>query len=106
MKLILFDFGCPECGEFEELVKPEIKSIKCPKCGSKAKRLISPVRIDKLGMATQEGATPTSIDYFEKVHASRRKVEEKAYEAHGDYGSQPGGAGGSFTPEKASAMGG
>lgn len=103
-KLILFDFECPKCGIFEELVQPTEKSAQCPRCESPAPRIISPVKIDRLGMAVQEGASPTSIDYFERVHRQRKAIENKCYEAHGDYGSHAGSDGGVLTPEKAAQL--
>jgi putative FmdB family regulatory protein len=106
MKLILFDFLCAEHGLFEELVKPEIHQAPCPKCGSSAQRQISAVRIDKTGMALQDGATPTSIDHFERVHRERRRIEEKTYREHGDYGPSAGaGITGPVTPDIASHLG-
>lgn len=104
-KLILFDFECPEHGIFEELVQPTEWSAQCPRCKSPAPRIISPVKIDRLGMAVQSGATETSIAYFERVHRQRKAIEDSRFKAHGDYGSQPGSDGGSMTPEKAAEMG-
>lgn len=97
-KLMMFEFICPVHGLFEDLVKPTRKSIPCPQCGANARRQISAVRIDRLGMATQEGATPTSIDYFEKVHKERRAIEDRKYERNGDYGAEAGGDGGRGYP--------
>lgn len=106
MKLILFDFECPEHGVFEDLVKSSVRSVPCPQCKAPASRIISPVRIDRLGMATSDGATPTSIDYFEKVHRERKAIEEKTFAEHGDYGNHAGGDGGRpVSPEVATSLG-
>lgn len=101
----MFDFLCDEHGLFEDLVQPAVHQAPCPTCGHNARRQISAVRIDKLGMATDSGATPTSIDYFERVHNERRRIEEKSYERHGDYGVHAGSDGGApVTSEIASAL--
>lgn len=106
MKLILYDFECPVHGKFEDMVKSDIHQVPCPQCKAPASRLISPVKIDKLGMAVQDGASPTSIDYFERVHRQRKKIESATYEAHGDYGTHAGGDGGApVTPEVAAKLG-
>lgn len=55
-------------------------------------------RIDRMGMALGEGATPTAIDHFERVHKERRAIEEKRFKEHGDYGPMPGSDGGSGHP--------
>lgn len=56
-------------------------------------------RIDKLGMAVRSGATPTSIDAFERAHRQQKVIEERAEREHGDYGTAPGGDGGrSYAP--------
>jgi putative FmdB family regulatory protein len=96
--MILYDFECPVHGLFEELVKSGIHQIPCPQCGRTSNRQISAVHIDRLGMAVQEGATPTSLDYFEKVHKERRAIEDRNYERHGDYGAEAGGDGGRGYP--------
>ena len=104
-KLTLYDFLCPTCGEFEELVQPTEQSAQCPQCQSPARRLISPVRIDRSAMATQPGATETSIRHFERLHRQRKVIEEKRYAEHGDYGSHAGSDGGSpMTPERAAHL--
>jgi hypothetical protein len=105
-KLILFDFLCAEHGLFEDLAKPDIHQVPCPKCGLNAIRQISAPRIDKSAMALQSGATPTSIDHFERVHRERRAIEERTYANHGDYGTHAGAdSGGTVTPEIAGALG-
>lgn len=97
-KLILFDFLCPTHGLFEDLVNPDIHQVPCPRCKANASRQISPVRIDKYDMATQSGATPTSIDHFERLHRERRAIEDKNHSNHGDYGPMAGSDGGAGYP--------
>lgn len=97
-KLILYDFLCPTHGLFEELVKSRKHSIPCPTCKANARRQISAVRIDRTAMATQEGATPTSIDHFERIHKERRAIEERHHKEHGDYGPEAGSDGGRGYP--------
>lgn len=90
-KLILFDFGCTKCGHrFEEMAKPADYWSRCPQCGANARREISPVRIDRSRMAVTEGATPTSIDHFDRIHKQRKVIEEKSMRNHGDYGKAAG----------------
>jgi putative FmdB family regulatory protein len=90
-KLILFQFACTKCGNsFEDLAKPGDYWCKCPECGANAKREITPVRIDNTAFATQEGATPTSIDRWDRMHQQRKKIEEKRMRDHGDYGKAAG----------------
>jgi len=38
-----FDFQCPQGHVTEEFISGEPKDIECPKCGSPAKRIISPI---------------------------------------------------------------
>ena len=105
-KLILYDFECPTHGKFEDLAKSDVRQIPCPVCKAPASRLISPVKIDKIGMALQDGASPTSVDYFERIHRQRKKIEDRNYDRHGDYGVSAGGDGGSpLTPEAAGKLG-
>lgn len=104
-KLILFDFECPEHGVFEELVQPDIRQARCPRCDSAAPRILSPVRIDRMAMALQPGATESSIKHFERAHRQQKAIEDRKFRDHGDYGSQPGSDGGSITPERAAHFG-
>lgn len=105
-KLLLFDFECPVHGLFEDLVKSSKKTTPCPQCKAPAIRQISPVKIDKIGMALQDGASPTSIDYFEHIHKQRKKIEDATFKEHGDYGSHPGGGSGKpLTPKDAGKLG-
>lgn len=105
-KLILYDFECPLHGLFEELVNSSVRESPCPQCGAPAQRTISPVRIDRTAMALQDGATPTSIDHFERIHRERKAIEDRAYSEHGDYGNHAGSAGGRpVTPEIAAQLG-
>lgn len=105
MKLLMFDFLCPTHGLFEDMVNPSTHSAPCPKCKTPASRQISPVRIDKTSMALSSGATPTSIDHFERVHRQRRAIEDRTFREHGDYGSAAGSDGGApVTPEIAGAL--
>ncbi len=97
-KLILFDFECPKHGLFEDLVHPHIHETPCPRCKTNALRQISPVRIDRMGMALQEGASPTSVDHFERLHKQRRAIEDRRHRDHGDYGPMAGSDGGSGYP--------
>jgi|SRR5579871_1589853 len=102
---MMWDFECPKCGVFEELAQPSEKTAQCPRCQSAAPRIISPVRIDRWGMALQPGATETSIAYFDRAHRQRKAIEDKRFRDHGDYGAAPGSDGGCLTPDKAALLG-
>lgn len=101
----MFDFECPKHGVFEDLVKSSVRETPCPQCKAPAPRIISPVHIDRIGMALQSGASPTSIDYFERIHRERKAIEDKSYSEHGDYGNHAGSDGGRpITPAIAGHM--
>jgi len=89
-KLMLFDFLCSTHGLFEDLVNPAIRTAPCPKCGRNASREISAVRIDKLGMAMSDSASPESVSYFKRVHAQRKAIEARNEANHDDYGKPAG----------------
>ena len=90
-KLILFDFHCTKCAhDFEDLVKPSVYWLKCPKCKGNAQRVMSPVRIDRTRIALTSGASPESIAHFDRIHNQRRAIEEKSMANHGDYGKAAG----------------
>lgn len=56
-------------------------------------------------MAMQDGATPTAIDHFERVHRERKAIEERSYREHGDYGTHAGSDGGApVSPDIASSL--
>ncbi len=104
-KLMMFEFSCPHCGQFEDLVKPDIRQAPCPRCKAPAERIISPVRIDRYAMALGVGATPTAIEHFDRIHRERRAIEDRAFERNGDYGVQAGSSGGApVTPRIAATM--
>jgi len=89
-KLIYFDFQCQACATvFEELVKPDQHRHEC-KCGGNAERLIATPRIDLLGMAMSESASPASVRKFDRLHQQQRAKEERCFERNGDYGTRPG----------------
>ena len=95
---MLYDFVCPTGHEFEEFVYSNEREAKC-ECGLIGQRQMPTPRIDKYGMSLRVGATPTSIDYFDKVHRQQKVIEERAEREHGDYGVAPGGdGGGSYAP--------
>ena len=90
-KLILFDFKCTKCARaFEELVKPGDYWAPCPECGGNAQRQLCAPTIDYKSLALSEGATPTSIAKFDRVHQQRKRIEDRTFANHGDYGKAPG----------------
>ncbi len=92
MSKILYDWRCSSCDlAFEELSHSSVREVVCPNCGAIAERkLITPPRIDRLGMGAQKYASPESIDYFDRVHRQQRRIEESREAEHGDYGPAPG----------------
>lgn len=75
-KFILFEFACNECGhEFDELVKPEIYSAPCPKCGKKAERQLSAGHLDwKLGV--QSSSFPTLASKWARMQEQKARVDK------------------------------
>jgi putative FmdB family regulatory protein len=46
----VYEFECESCGRVsEELVRMDTKSIKCPKCAAKAKKIMSLCAFDLKG---------------------------------------------------------
>ena len=90
-KLILFEFACTQCGHvFEDLTKPDMYWSKCPECMANAKRILSSPRINHQAMAGSDSASPETLRHFDKVHNQRKKIEEKRFADHGDYGKPAG----------------
>ena len=40
---LIAEYKCPKCGKIEELSKEPL--LKCPRCGSKLKRIYSPTNL-------------------------------------------------------------
>lgn len=80
-KLIMFDWGCDNGHEFEELVKPDTLEMECPQCGAIAKRLISPVRSDwrKMGV---DPDFPTAASKWEKMQRQKASKEDSVNLKH------------------------
>jgi hypothetical protein len=90
-KFMYFDFQCPVCSLIiEDFVKPDTVWIECPKCQGTAKRILTPVRIDRTAIACTLGASPESIAHFDRIHRQQKAIEQKNFENHGDYGKSPG----------------
>jgi len=81
MKLILFDFQCTEGHQFEDLVKSDVHEVDCPKCGQKAKREISPVRLDwrKMGV---DSDFPTCQDKWDKMQREAKNKPDSENLTH------------------------
>lgn len=75
-KFILFDFECNDCGhEFDDLVKPDIYTTPCPKCGKESRRLASAGHLDwKLGV--QSSSFPTLADKWERIQRQKARVDK------------------------------
>ena len=89
--LMFYDYHCTQCGAtFEELLPTDQLGIAC-ECGATAKRILSPVRIDRMRIACSgSSASPESIAHFDRVHRQRKTIEERAFKEHGDYGKAAG----------------
>lgn len=84
------DFHCTECSTtWEAFVDHLVNELPC-ECGTTARRILTPVRIDRSAIALTVGASPESIAHFDRVHSQRKTIEERTYAEHGDYGKAPG----------------
>lgn len=73
--MILFDFECKFGHQFEELVKPNVKRLRCPVCSSTAQRLVATPNIGYRLMGVDPDF-PTAGDKWAKMQ-ERRKATEK-----------------------------
>jgi putative FmdB family regulatory protein len=98
--LIVAEYSCPECGEFEATVKrPTPDELDCPTCGATATWVISaPIGRVKRGEVTQGKYEPPPAGYMdtraigegqplEEFRADRRKLraEERKREIKGTF---------------------
>lgn len=82
-KLLMFDFRCTSCEhKFDDLVKSDIHSIPCVKCGSEAKRLIATPRFDPRMGLDPEG-NPSAGAKWAKIRKDRAKQEREHFKEHG-----------------------
>ncbi len=86
----LFDFRCHECDHvFEDWDTIEKEATpQCPECKQPgARRLISKLRLDYTGMATDGISTSdgftTAIDRWARRRAEQVKIENRNMERHG-----------------------
>ena len=75
-KFILFDFVCDDGHEFEELVKPRIKRVKCPVCSVGSSRLVSSPFINYRRMGVDPDF-PTAGDKWAKMQERRKAIEKE-----------------------------
>lgn len=88
--MMIFDFQCTTCDHrFEDWDTSEATTKPdCPDCSSSdTRRLISKLRIDYFGMATDgkmssDGFT-TSVDRWAKSREDQIKIENRNMERHG-----------------------
>lgn len=82
-KYMLFDFRCTGCShKWDDMVKPNVWSAPCPKCGAEGKRLISTPRLDPR-MGLDAVGNPTMGDKWAKIRKQRAKIESAHYKEHG-----------------------
>lgn len=89
----IYEFRCTSCGAVTESLQDEsLREIECPRCNDAVaiRAIVTPPRVDRLGMGAGKYASPESIDYFEKVHKQQKAIEERYEREHGDYGPRPG----------------
>ena len=80
-KFIFFDFRCTGCNSrFEQMVKPDVKTIPCPTCGSESRRLISAPTISLSGT---DPAFPGEYEKWEKKRRKKAAEDKKFYDNHG-----------------------
>lgn len=78
----MFDFTCDSCGHtHERYVDVNCRTDTCPKCGSTAKRIISPVRSKLDG--TDPGF-PDAYDKWARVHEQQARIERKRNAEQGE----------------------
>lgn len=82
-KFLKFDFYCTTHGDFEEFVKPDVHSVKCPICFKMSNRMISAPRLD-LGITSDQWARTNAKKVAEdKAFYKEHGVDKK----HHSYGS-------------------
>lgn len=90
----MYDYQCTKCGNVhEDLVKLSQRDEPqdCRACdGTATRAMITPPRIDWLGMGYQKNVSPEFIDRYERVIKQQKAKEEKSLRDHGDYGPRPG----------------
>lgn len=76
MKLMMFDFECTEGHRFEELVQPDVKHLKCPKCSGTANRQVSAGHLDYLHMGVDASGMPTAGDKWAKMQWEKSRTDK------------------------------
>jgi len=90
--MILSDFKCKNknCGFiFEEIITPDVKTLKCPRCGSEAKRIITTSTVNLanedapwirsiLEVVDKESNKPETIEFLRNPTRSNYKRWMKA----------------------------
>jgi hypothetical protein len=74
-KYILFEFECDDGHQFEEMVKPKVRRIKCPTCSVGASRLVSTGHINYRRMGVDPDF-PTAGDKWAKMQEQRKAVDK------------------------------
>lgn len=92
----LHDFRCSACDHVhEELVKHDVKSYDCPKCGNESKRVfLKLAKPNYLAMGAQENVSPEFQERFDKMHRKQAAKEAAFEKEHGEgqyYNRAPGG---------------
>lgn len=75
------EFRCPDCShEHDELVKADVISVPCPKCGANSKQVfLTAPKIDWGAMGAQPNVSPEFIDRFHRVHEKQLEKEKKDF---------------------------
>lgn len=72
-----YEFQCPEGTITESLVPVGTKQIKCPKCGKRAKKIISPCSFKLVGGGWYADGYSSASSASKKAPAARAKKETK-----------------------------
>jgi putative FmdB family regulatory protein len=91
----IHDFRCNSCNHVhEELVKWDVETHTCRKCGNESKRVfLKLAKPNWLAMGAQASVSPEFTDRFDKMHRKQAEKERKFEKEHGEgqyFNRQPG----------------
>lgn len=83
----LFDFACGECGnETEDLVRSDVRTLRCPDCGAEMDRLVSMPARTGARWGDSQGYFDRGLGtYVENSLHRERVMKEKGFVPVSDY---------------------
>jgi hypothetical protein len=78
----MFDFECAKGHKHEALVRPDARTVACPKCNKVATRLLAAPRCRLEGTT---GSFPSASMAWEKRRESHMRKEQKHKDSHGTW---------------------